>query len=538
MPIAKLVSLGLLKDLPRAKATLRKVDGRRLACVRRVSGGVDVLDDRCPHEGHPLSMGLVRDGVLTCPWHNWKFDLATGDCLFGGESVSRLASEVVAEEVFVEVSEPDAARQARRVRDLLRALDTGQHEVALRESLRLADGGAAAAFRVLFAHAVRKSRFGCRDSTSTVAAAAYLVATDVLPLEQALIVVIAERSAKYVGAEPVPRDLGVPSSLNDRDAFLDALLEEQRLLARGFVERLPAQTAFAEIYDNWLAPFLTLKLWDRGSAYVRARHLRELVLAGMAANGDDEQRQHGAAESVAAMLTWAVAESDLPGWKPTRVALVDVARLVPGNDELMDRAGFVHALLDSERSAIDATLAALMAGVAPHAIRDVLASAALERLARYDASWTERDDSRVTVIEAARPAVFAAAMLDEVDAASLKPLVVMLAGLLGRTSRICGYAKMDDARVPDNLAELYAAVARSPALPEEPGGARLVAAAALSRIGHHVQARGVLTTAQLGSVVGRAAAAVLACQRSAPLERLARVAVRFLQTGLPPEGID
>jgi nitrite reductase/ring-hydroxylating ferredoxin subunit len=537
MPIPKLVSLGLLKDMPRAKATLRKVDGRRLACVRRASGGVDVLDDRCPHEGHPLSMGLVRDGVLTCPWHNWKFDLATGDCLFGGESASRLATELIAEEVFVEVSEPDATRRARRVRDLLRALDTGQREVALREALRLAEDGADAAFRVLFTHVVRKSRFGCRDSVSTLAAAAYLVATQVLPLEHALLVVIAERCAEHAPVESVPGDLGAPTCLDDRDAFLDALLEEQRLLARGLVERLPPQVAFAGIYTNWLAPFLTLKLWDRGSAYVRARHVRELVQAGMAtSSADDEHRQHGPAESLTAMLTWAVAESDLPGWKPTRAALVDVARLTPGIGDLIDGAGYMHAVLESERSAIDATLAALVAGVAPHALRDVLVGAALERLARYDAAWTERDDSRVTVVEAARPAVFAAAMLDEVDAVALKPLVIMLAGLLGRTARICGDANDDGGQAPEDLPALYAAVARSPALPEEPSGARLVVAAALARIGNHAKTRGLLTVTQLGSVQHRAAAAILACQRAAPLERLARVAVRFLETGLPPEG--
>lgn len=34
--------------------------------------------DRCPHRDIALSDGRVRDGVLTCPGHFWRFDLATG----------------------------------------------------------------------------------------------------------------------------------------------------------------------------------------------------------------------------------------------------------------------------------------------------------------------------------------------------------------------------------------------------------------------------------------------------------------------------
>jgi hypothetical protein len=34
----------------------------------------------CPHNGGPLVGGLVRDGVVTCPWHWYSYDLATGRC--------------------------------------------------------------------------------------------------------------------------------------------------------------------------------------------------------------------------------------------------------------------------------------------------------------------------------------------------------------------------------------------------------------------------------------------------------------------------
>ena len=39
-----------------------------------------MTDGGCPHNGGPLAEGLVRDGVVTCPWHWYAYELATGRC--------------------------------------------------------------------------------------------------------------------------------------------------------------------------------------------------------------------------------------------------------------------------------------------------------------------------------------------------------------------------------------------------------------------------------------------------------------------------
>ena len=36
------------------------------------------LEDRCPHRGGPLSQGIVHDGCVTCPLHNWVISLESG----------------------------------------------------------------------------------------------------------------------------------------------------------------------------------------------------------------------------------------------------------------------------------------------------------------------------------------------------------------------------------------------------------------------------------------------------------------------------
>ncbi|MFU8815819.1 MAG: Rieske (2Fe-2S) protein [Pseudomonadales bacterium] len=39
---------------------------------------------RCPHWLGPLGAGRLDGGVVTCPWHGYRFDVASGDNLSGG----------------------------------------------------------------------------------------------------------------------------------------------------------------------------------------------------------------------------------------------------------------------------------------------------------------------------------------------------------------------------------------------------------------------------------------------------------------------
>ena len=55
------------------------VQGRAF-CVARVQGAICILDGVCPHEGGPLGEGSIEDGRVACPWHNYSFDLHTGQC--------------------------------------------------------------------------------------------------------------------------------------------------------------------------------------------------------------------------------------------------------------------------------------------------------------------------------------------------------------------------------------------------------------------------------------------------------------------------
>lgn len=53
------------------------IDTRRIA-IFNVGGHVYALDDRCTHDGAPLSEGVLDGSTVICPWHNAEFDVTCG----------------------------------------------------------------------------------------------------------------------------------------------------------------------------------------------------------------------------------------------------------------------------------------------------------------------------------------------------------------------------------------------------------------------------------------------------------------------------
>jgi len=52
--------------------------GKKLVAVFRLGEDFFAIDDVCPHMGASLSGGYVADGIVTCPWHGWRFRLSDG----------------------------------------------------------------------------------------------------------------------------------------------------------------------------------------------------------------------------------------------------------------------------------------------------------------------------------------------------------------------------------------------------------------------------------------------------------------------------
>jgi NAD(P)H-dependent nitrite reductase small subunit len=66
-------------EVPEGKGLVVEVQSKPIA-VFRFNGELFAVDDTCPHKGGSLHEGTVENGVVSCPWHQWQFDLRTGIC--------------------------------------------------------------------------------------------------------------------------------------------------------------------------------------------------------------------------------------------------------------------------------------------------------------------------------------------------------------------------------------------------------------------------------------------------------------------------
>jgi nitrite reductase (NADH) small subunit len=72
------VEIGRIEQIPRRGARCVSTPAGKIAVFRTMEDQVYAIENRCPHKGGPLSEGIVHGGSVTCPLHNWVFDLATG----------------------------------------------------------------------------------------------------------------------------------------------------------------------------------------------------------------------------------------------------------------------------------------------------------------------------------------------------------------------------------------------------------------------------------------------------------------------------
>ena len=52
--------------------------GGQVVAIFRTQAGLFAIDGMCAHQGGPIAEGTVENGCVTCPWHGWQYELATG----------------------------------------------------------------------------------------------------------------------------------------------------------------------------------------------------------------------------------------------------------------------------------------------------------------------------------------------------------------------------------------------------------------------------------------------------------------------------
>ncbi|MBS0473108.1 MAG: Rieske (2Fe-2S) protein [Proteobacteria bacterium] len=224
-------STGITKSALKAQG--RKVfrhDGKQVLLI--ASGGqIFAIANRCPHEGYPLSEGTEGpDCVLTCNWHNWKFDLKTGAALVGRDPVRRYAVELRAGEIFIDLAEPPAeAQREHALKALSEAIRYNDRSWMARETARLERAGFDGKLAVTHALTDRNDRFEYGMTHAHAAAADWLALAERAPSEgerlTALLEPIGHVAWDTLGARRYPYADGEHTW--DADAFGEAIENER-----------------------------------------------------------------------------------------------------------------------------------------------------------------------------------------------------------------------------------------------------------------------------------------------------------------------
>ena len=97
------IFVGKKSEIEQGKAIVSDLGGPKVA-VFNVDGVYHVLSNECGHQGGPLGEGKLEGFSVVCPWHQWKFDVTTGNCLsVGGSSVRKYEIAAAGEDLYVRV---------------------------------------------------------------------------------------------------------------------------------------------------------------------------------------------------------------------------------------------------------------------------------------------------------------------------------------------------------------------------------------------------------------------------------------------------
>ncbi|GFN32756.1 nitrite reductase small subunit NirD [Paenibacillus xylaniclasticus] len=74
----KQFNIGHISEFPERRGKVVKIGGLELAMFNMGDGTIKAVENSCPHKQGKLSEGIVCDGHVYCPLHDWKISLTSG----------------------------------------------------------------------------------------------------------------------------------------------------------------------------------------------------------------------------------------------------------------------------------------------------------------------------------------------------------------------------------------------------------------------------------------------------------------------------
>jgi nitrite reductase/ring-hydroxylating ferredoxin subunit len=383
------IPVASVESLPVGRPRTVRAGDRRVTLVR-TDHEVFALEHACPHEGYALAQGDVRGDVLTCAWHNWKFRLDDGRCLFGDEDVRTYPVTVdPGGQVRVDVTDPDpAAERPRLALSLREAIEEFRVGQIARDTVRLlrasADPGELVWEAVAFG--APRAEFGwghaIASAVDCLAIADSLTGDDrALPVVQAL----AGVAEIEVRRPPRPQPRPVPRLPRDPAAAFRAAVEAE---APEEAEALVLAAVDGGVERDELRRWFVSAVSDHHLAYGHLAIYTQKAFELLDRLGWD--RAATVLPHLVPTLVWATREDRLPYMRPFRRALggLDLARLagLPADAGWEDEGGALRdALLGRDRVApLTAMVDALHAGAGAEGVLSAVSRAVGERLLGYD----------------------------------------------------------------------------------------------------------------------------------------------------------
>lgn len=364
-----------------------KLRGKHIALFLH-EGKILACNNQCPHEGYPLVEGVLdADCVLTCNWHNWKFDLTTGATVYGGDNLRTYPVKVEDGAIWLDTRDPPTAeRLARALQHLDQAMAEYDTSRIARELARL--GTAEAQPELALLNVIQGTHVRLRDGMTHAyaAAEAWLRLRDTLT-DETLRLACATEALVHIAFDTL-REETYPFTAEcaswNGDDFAAAIESQDEDRAVALLNGAFAQGLHFADLEAALAAAALAHYNDFGHSLIYLMHMRRLI------------ERLGPEVEKPLLLAWlrslvlATREDLLPDFRPYADALVawpTSARrggMPPGSD------AFEH---QSVRDTLNAAVA--VAGCAPLDVYFALMEACARHLLRFDERYALRTDGSV-----------------------------------------------------------------------------------------------------------------------------------------------